>query len=240
MVGIKFWVAARSAIVAWGVVLLLSLPLLLLTGGYQTPPNPMTGGGEVAPGLNGPVFLVLAKYFTLDVVLRVCGYALLVLAFTWRNYVVGFWTELSGRGWLRHGYPMFWGILIMSFILVGSSAPPHSLPVVTPAGFAVIIWSLVTAKLCLAIVLLARQVRSGSWSLKIIAAPVATWFVASASAIGIGLFLAEPYVVAAVENHVSTRSVAIAILCGLVVLWAPAVRIIAAPLMLTLNRHRAS
>ncbi len=233
LVSDKLWSAARSSAVTWTVVLCLTLALTRMQGGYESPHT-----GLVSPDKR-PILEVLGPYLNLDIALKTAAVVLILAAATWRNYAIGFWTELSGKLWLRYAYP----IACIFAVCIGFSIPSQSSSFgghwLTLALVDWFVWSAVTAKLSLAAFLAFREYRSGRLAIGTIWRSLAWLGLGCGALIGIALWLSAPMREAWLDAGPITPAQLQWLLVGLVILWTPVVRLILAPMMLRLNRHRA-
>lgn len=252
LVARKLWSALRSSATAWFVLLALSLSLAAMQGGFQN-----LAGDEVASASQRtPVLVALAPYLDLDNLLRAGAMLVLLFALTWRNYAVGFWTELSGKVWLRYGYPAACVVAFTSFVVIQGSSEElrHWL---TLPHVASILWLLVFAKLATAGVLATYLRRIGCLGPGTIGRSAAMYIAGGGTMVWIALFLSDGIRRNMYESQqartifengrlmnapladVASSQMIAGIVVALVILWTPLVRILAAPAMLHLNRHRA-
>lgn len=97
LVWAKIMVALKSTFAAWAVLLATLIPLLFTPANHQY-------HGELA-GPAGIALTVLPDYLTPEVLLKMLMGATILVFLTWRNFVIGFWTELSGNIVLRYAQP---------------------------------------------------------------------------------------------------------------------------------------
>lgn len=233
LVARKLWVAAKSSAISW--VLLLALctaTLFFLDAGYQN-----TAGDYVSRD-HMPLPLVVGPYLTATVFSYIAAFALLLIAATWRNYVVGFWTELSGNIWLRAGYPLGSAVGLTIAGVYLSTHSPQEASSITFARICVLLFVLVAIKLIIAAALAITQFRSGDLRVANILRASALYLVFGGAIMSVALYITQTFRQAVVDNHVVSRFVADAFIVSLVILWTPMVRILLAPMMLARNRHQ--
>ncbi|HTQ11022.1 MAG TPA: hypothetical protein VMI31_13185 [Fimbriimonadaceae bacterium] len=229
----KLWCAAKSSAVAWFLVLLgLAAILAGARGGYQS-----VGQDYVAP-YRLPLSTVILPYLDETTVLRSVAILALLILWTWRNYAVGFWTELSGSLWLRYGYPIG-GLLVASgvFTLLYWTARPGEswLSFSLLAGA---FWVCVLAKGVGLLALLRYQRGTGVLTPRIVARALAS-YAAVSGAIILVLFALTGIVRSDFMSIGGSPLVIDSLFVGAVLFWVPLVRLLAAPVMLHHNRHRS-
>lgn len=231
LINAKLRITALSVLFTFGLLLVLSVPLLFVNGGYQT------DYGRMDSGL-APLYQILAPHITWDMFGRLVAMLILLMFATWRNYVVGMWTEVSGKLWLRYAYPI--GLILgisawvagLSYRQLPQVDRIYALPIA-----AVVTWIAVVIKLGLAAVLLSKHKARGLLQPRQIATGAMVYCVATAVVVGLMLYLTWPAKTQQPsdpdwETWFTVLSV------GAVVLWIPIARILAAPLSLATNRHR--
>jgi len=233
LVGRKLVAAARSSAVSWAVVLIgLAILASRTKGGYQN-----VAGDFVAPQ-KLPVLAVLAPYLDVRLFLRLGAILALLVLWTWRNYAVGFWTELRGRLWLRYAYPIGSLTAATAFLTYFNEThvPGHGadgLPIIVAA-----IWALVGLKAAIAAVLVRIQLKTGLLTTRSLIRGAVLYASGCALAVSLVLWLTNDYRNELLDQRVSSRWVLDGGVAALVLFWIPVVRLLAAPMMLKMNRHR--
>ena len=228
----------KSSLVAWGVIFFQFLVMLPLRCGVWDLK------GRVTIRQNSTIFEMLLSYLTVGFVAYSLCFFFIMILLTWRNYVIGFWTELSGKTWLRYGYPIgSIALYIGADVFLSRGHPSRGYPYgeqvgPSPAQWLAIIWGVNVIRLFLAVILIRRQLQSGVLkpqtlqrgailgSLLFGCLMAAVWFCTTESRIQ----LTSP-------NYLSAFYVT-CLVVGLTLLWTPIVRILLATEMLHQNRHR--
>ncbi len=115
----KLKVAAASSLAAWGLLAALSIPILFANGGRAT--------NMELVGLPAPMYAILPSFITPQAGFRILCVILIAVFFTWRNYVIGFWTELSGNLLYRYAQPLLSVFAIVGLIVWSNMYRPVSL-----------------------------------------------------------------------------------------------------------------
>lgn len=225
----KMLTALRSTLVAWTIVAAVTAGLLLFPGGiYDTLYETYRPAGRSA-------LVLLLPYATPELLLRYGSLALLLVLATWRNYAIGFWTELSGKTWIRYGYPA----AVASGIAILGQFPNLELRhALTFPVLAIIVWSLNGARLAVAATLAAKQIRSRMLSIRGLVGGVAGYASACTLTSWLALVASARVRQDMVDYGLATSALSAPLFVGLAVLWTPLVRILAAPMTLERNRHR--
>jgi hypothetical protein len=228
----KFRTAAKTVLVSLGVLLIFSIPLLFVNGGHQV------NYGRMDDGL-APLYQILAPYLTIDLFLHVGAVVVLIAFAAWRNYVVGMWTEISGKLWLRYAYPIGLILGITAACAHDAFRTPGDGSWLTYQVVTIGAWVAVVAKLLAAVFLLRKQVKEGALTAyQVLIGGLA--FCGTAAVMGcLALFSTESirFQVEAVDTNSFTWINWL--ILGCVILWTPINRILLAPMMLGINRHRA-
>lgn len=235
MIGAKLKATAISTLWAWGIVLLLSLPILTMGGATMDVRRELVFPDQI------PLFALLPRYVDGRAVLLGGVFVALLAVMTWRNYVIGFWTELSGKLWLRYAYPISFGIGYALLVVWGAQTSPRdgrASAWFTFAAFVIAVWIALTAKFLTAIWLAVTEYRRGILKPCALAWSAATFVVGCAAFVGMGALLSVPLREGLVGGQVASPIVIDSTAFALLVLWTPLNRILAAPIMLSINRHR--
>ncbi len=232
----KLLTAAKSTIVAWGFLCVTCLLLSNMQGTYlPVDPNLYNPRPE-----RKPFFEAIAPLLSQDMMLR--GFLILVLLVvgTWRNYIVGFWSEISGSKYLYYGYPV--GCIAAAFFLPSLMSTWLWLRgyLSDMNHWMVILWVIAAIRIAWAIILTLRLRRREAISMGFIGGYLSAVALLMGVTICASVYLVTPYLGLLSENYrISTFSV-LAILVGFVVLWTPFVRILLGVHYLNVNRHRAN
>lgn len=235
MIGAKLKATAISTLWAWGIVLLLSLPILKMEGGTMDVRRELVLPEQI------PLFALLPRYVDGRAMLLAGIFVALLAVMTWRNYVIGFWTELSGKLWLRYAYPISFGVGYALIVMWGTQTSPSSSsrsPWFTFGAFVAAVWIALAAKFLTAIWLTATEYRRRILKPRAVAWSAATFVVGCGAFVGMGLLLSGPLRESFVGAQIASPLVIDSTAIALFVLWTPLSRILAAPIMLSINRHR--
>ena len=231
----KLWAALRSTVFSWIIVLFFFLLFFLQMGGKWDPSQQMIISQQ------SQLLPMLLERLNPGVAFNIAIAFSLLVFITWRNYAIGFWTEMSGQKWLRYGYPI--GLLMVVFGLppIWSMYAHTGMFQDTFVLKATVygVWAIVLIRLGLTAYLITKQLKS-----KILTSQTLIRGLVM-HGVGLGLlftlvfpltsFLREVYV----SNEICTQTTANLMVAGLFLLWTPIVRILLATEMLHQNRHRA-
>lgn len=223
LVGAKFKVAFMSALAAWGVLVLGSLPLLLSPAGNMA--------GDVLVGQAGTILSELPKYLTAGTVVRILSILGILFFLTWRNLVIGFWTELSGNLTLRYLQPLASTVIYATLSFI----PPRWTDTLTWLFLTMV--CLVVTKYLLSSWVAIGLVRKGVMSLKSVGIALATHLLILAL-VGIAVHYATAPMFAEVVGKNSQTDQIAATLPWLVLWYVPLTRVLLAVKVLSWNRHR--
>lgn len=224
MVWAKMKVALKSTAIAWGMLLLATLPLL-------GTPSAIYNQAGVAMN-HGMLIDILPRFITPDIALKGSCAVLVFFLLTWRNFAIGFWTELSGNTTLRYVQPFLSVVLYASI-----AAMPKSLQ----ADMSWVPWVLgggVIAKVVVA-GWTAFSLRSNHQ----ISVRSLTWVIAGYLA---GVLIIGACVFNLMQSQINTPKsptdpanvLTVLNTAFIVVLYVPLARILLAVKSLSLNRHR--
>jgi len=223
LVWTKMKVAAASTALAWGLLLLACVPILFVNGGFYRQGESV---GEMAP-----LYRVLAPYLTVGVVLRALAIVAIAAFMTWRNYVIGFWAELSGSLALRYAQPLVAAAIYI--VLASSNSLFRGEHLDWAIGGLVL---LLAAKIVAAIGVATKQIQSGLVQRASMARAVVGYLGAVVFFEAAVLSLPEP--IFAMSDFGGKAGMVKTIYVLLVPLAVPIVRILLAVTMLSNNRHR--
>ena len=229
----KFWLAMKSSLVAWGILLVQFLVLLPLTAGKWDMNDQATILG------NSTIFEFLLTYLNPGFVLQAICFFLILILLTWRNYAIGFWTELSGKTWLRYGHPIGLVALIVGYYVWMVIRYRYGVAI-TIQPILIFVWSINVIRAILAIALIRRQLLSG------VLKPKALQNGAFLGSLMLGVLMFAVFVCTVnfravlYDQQVQSSLNASILVVGLTLLWTPIVRILLATEMLHRNRHRAN
>jgi hypothetical protein len=195
-------------------------------------------GVSVDPGVH-PIMVVIGQTLTWPVVLRTLCVLSLVALLAWRNYAVGLWTEMSGKLWLRYAYPILLLMGISSFVSLNALYSKSNDAVQWSLGLAVVAWSLLIIRGCVALILAFSQIRSGLLSSERLLRLVGAHTLLCGVMLALVWYSSEPIRVSVATAFPQAGPFFDVATIGLAILWTPIVRIMAASQMLALNRHRA-
>lgn len=234
LVNAKLKGAAVSVIVTWILVIGLTLPLIRLHGGYFNVNSQIVVYADRTKNLAQ----LLGPYLGTTEWLHIAAFLFLAMALTWRNYAIGFWTELSGKAWLHRGYPLalILGITVFQAFSTISSGSPH--PWLTIDLIALVASGLVVVKLVTATILAAYQKLSGGLKFGTMIAGAVALSVFGIVLSEAWLYLTETYRSQMAQARVSAQLSLDVLFVAIALLAIPMVRILAAPIMLSWNRHR--
>ena len=233
LVAQKLWIAMKSSLVAWGVILVQFLTMLPLKAGVWNM------NGQVTVRQDSTIFQMLLSYLTPEFVGQTLCFFFVIILFTWRNYVIGFWTELSGKTWLRYGYPIgsialyFGTYVILSRRNFGEQHGP------TPTQWVLIIWGVNALRAILAAILIRRQLHSGVLKPQTLRKSAIFGSLLLGSLIAVVMFYTRSNRAEMISSNFLSPFQITSYFVGLTVLWTPLVRILMATEMLHQNRHRA-
>lgn len=244
----KLLASLKSSLATWGIALAGLIPVLFMKGGIYPSYNVMTASNGYASAplavnpqvFDLPLWQAFRPFVTLNGVITTLLILVVMVAITWRNYVVGYWTELSGKVWLRNGYPIF--LLFGTITIAGviNTVPNEYRYWNSLSSLNAFIWTLVGIKLSLALWLMVRSRNRGILSHQVLLRSIICYLAGLTVMIGITLFLTKEIRSAFVEYQPGTSMSTAALIVGFVFLWTPIVRVLLAPIMLHNNRHRAS
>ena len=167
-----------------------------------------------------------------------CAFVLLVVG-TWRNYAIGFWTELSGRTWLRYGYPI--ATLVILFGVPSATGNVHGEAMVSMYTiFFWLIWSLVIVRFVATMLLVQNQLRSGILTLQTLSRAMMVYLASYLILIPMAQFCTVEFRRQFYNGVFHSDAMANLFIVGVTILWIPIVRILLATQMLNQNRHRSS
>ncbi len=235
LVAQKLWMALKSSLVAWGIILVQFMAMLPIRAAVWDAKT------QVIVDQDTTIFRMLVSYLNPQFIALTLSFIFVVILLTWRNFIIGFWTELSGKTWLRYGYPIGSIALYIGVDVFLTRRSPGGQPIGPNFEQTVmIIWAINVLRAILATTLIWRQLRSGVLtprtllrgailgSLLLASLMVAVWFYTGSN---------RPEI--ATIYH-SSPNFAGSLVIGLTVLWTPIVRILMATEMLHQNRHRAT
>ncbi|HVT12565.1 MAG TPA: hypothetical protein VHE55_09875 [Fimbriimonadaceae bacterium] len=235
LVGAKLKATAISTLCAWAIVLVFSLPILNMRGGSM---NIRT---NMFLSQDDRIHSVLAPFLDRQVLLLGFSAVLLLALMTWRNYAIGFWTELSGKLWLRYAYPIAFGIGYALIVVWGTQRSPdggHSTATMFETIF-IGIWIALLAKLAISVWLVVKEKRTGLLRPSALAWSGAFFVTGAAVFVATLLLLSQSLRQSMVSAQIGSPLVVDSTAIALFLLWTPLTRILAAPLMLSINRHRS-
>ncbi len=224
LVWTKLRVAALSTLAAWGFLLIALLPLVFMEGGNSKP-----AFGIVA---KAPMYAILAPYLQGWVVVKVLAVLFVAIFFTWRNFIIGFWTELSGSLFLRYAQPAVASILLVSAFTIGirfqGMTILQSLPIV--------LGLMVAAKFALASIVAYRQGQSGLLSSSVLLR-VGIGYILGVSLMGYAVYILLGQAIQMGDLNTS-GSFYLQTFTLLTLLCVPLARVLLAVSALSRNRHR--
>jgi hypothetical protein len=233
LVAQKLWLALKSSIVALCIVLGLILTLLPRTGGiYHT-------NTQIITNDRIPIFELLKPYMTLNMVVWLCCATVLVVTVTWRNYAIGFWTELSGKTWLRYGYPITMLLFIFGVPSAFGRLRAESATLLYEITFG-LIWALVVFRIIAAGILVRDQLRNGIMTRQSFQRGLAAYSVGYITLIPMALVCTVTFRESFSEYVFHSPLLTNLFVIGLTLLWIPIVRLLLATQMLHNNRHRTN
>lgn len=107
LVWAKFVVVAKSCAITWGLLLLSTLPLLAGPSAVYSREGTLTSPGSLIG--------ILPNFITPQLALNALSIAVILYFFSCRNFIIGFWTELSGNSALRYLQP-FASIILYALV----------------------------------------------------------------------------------------------------------------------------
>jgi hypothetical protein len=217
----KLWTAARSTAWAWGIVLLTTLSLLFTQG------RTFDGQAMVLQPTQ-PLGSLVWGFFDRPATLELVGLLGVLIFLTFRNQVVPLWAELSGKLWLQYSVGFF-----SIFLFLAAFASSFYWRVIDLYS-ADVIWFALAAKLVAFLWTGGSQIAKRAVDSRFVVAlfacyaaavPILYWFLrcwfgnepASHDRFGVLIYQALPL---------------------LVLFYVPLTRVLLAPYMLGLNRHR--
>lgn len=243
----KLWAALKSTLVAWAIVAAGLIPVLFMSSGiypsYRAMANLTDGAAEMAFTPNKydlSLWQAIQPFVTGNGIFTILLGLLLMIGLTWRNYAVGYWTELSGKIWLRNGYPIALLFAIFTFWGVVTSNREFSQKLNNLSTVNNIIWAVIGIKLGVVLWLVLKNRALGILTSRALLRSLWQYLLGVGITIAIVLFLTKELRAAYVEYQTSTPLVTTAVFVGIVLIWVPIVRILLAPLMLHHNRHRSN
>lgn len=233
LVAQKLWLALKSSLVSWAIVGVLLLTFLPMPGTLYHADTQLISQEKI------PIFTLLQPYLTPDLLLwTFCAMSLFIVG-TWRNYAIGFWTELSGKTWLRYGYPITMLALIFGV--------PSALGQIRREGIEqvywtvlVLVWSLIVFRIATIVVLTKRHLANGVLTPRTLQRGIMTYLAGYAVLIPMAYYCTRSFRSSLTEYIYHFEVAATMLIIGLTILWIPIVRILLATEMLHQNRHRAN
>ena len=234
LVAQKLRMALRSTLAAWGIVFVFVMYLLQTTGGVFDLKTQSPISKERT------VYSLIVEFSSPSLIFWICSGFVILVAITWRNFAIGFWTELSGKTYLRYGYPIGVMLSITGFYTISALVVrwnPQFLA--TWNSILIIVWLIFPMRVFLSGFLISRQLRSGLLSKKCLRNGILGCALTFGVLCFISLAMTSQLRYELVVHGLS-QAKSVALIIGLVILWTPIVRILLATEMLHRNRHRAS
>jgi hypothetical protein len=235
LVAQKLLVALKSSIAAWIVV--FGFIILL----FQTHGRVWDSKEQLILEGTPSILSLLIRFSSPVLVWWILGGLILLVAVTWRNFAIGFWTELSGKVWLRYGYPIsiIAGIVVINVIsaMKPGRPTPWFLNQSTVTG---LIWAIILFRICLSVFLITKQRRTGLMTIQTLKRGLFGYAGTLIVLCALAFFMTAELRKELINPHGFTNGSLLALLFGLVLLWTPIVRILLATEMLHQNRHRAN
>src|ERR1044072_2152237 len=223
--------ALKSTLVTWAIILTASLPLLFMRTGIQT-------NDFLIQAADRPIISGIWRFVDMDAFLHILAFLAVAVLLTFRNYVLGFWTEFSGKLWLRHGYPVCTGLAALTVIFASSLTPPNiSREIYTFQNINIALWTLFAVKLSLAGLLIHNQLLKGKVGVGGLVKGGCVYLGGATLALTLTLYLTGTIRRGIAEAGVAGFEVATSVIVPLTLLLIPVVRILAAPMTLSANRH---
>ena len=234
LVAQKLWVAMKSSLLACGVIFIQFVAMLPLRAGV------FDLNGQITIREDSTIFQMLLSYLNPGfIVLSLCFFFVMIML-TWRNFVIGYWTELSGKTWLRYGYPIgSIALYIGAWVILARRNPYSEQHGPTAAEWLTIVWGVNTLRVILASMLIRRQLHSEVLSKQTIGRGSILGSLLLSSLLAAVLFYTGSFRQEMVRYNFSPAFMA-SFIIGLTLLWTPIVRILLATEMLHRNRHRAN
>lgn len=232
----KLATAAKSTVIAWAVLLVSCLLLSNMKGAYL----PMNPENFTPNFVQKPFFAAIAPLLTPQIVLK--GFLILALLMigTWRNYIVGFWSEISGSSTLYYGYPL--ACITAAFLIptVTSSWLWLRSYLADAEHWIWILWTIFAIRVIIAAVLTIRLRRRQAISSGFIGRYLASVVLLIGATICAVVYLTMPFISLLSSSYSLSDGKILALIIGFVVLWTPFVRILLGVHFLNVNRHRAN
>ena len=231
----KFWAALKSTLVAWGIVLVLLMIVSLINGGLHDRDKQIILDSHV------PIYRLLWTHMSWIGAYYMAVALALLVALTFRNYVIGFWMEMSGKVWLRYVYAIVLLALIFGIPAeLNKRGPSQQYMVGIYVGMTLALWTIHLVRASIAGYLVRKQLQSGVLTRKALGRGVTTYLLIIGIVLGTALSLTGTLREAVVNEKILSSWMAIMWVSGYFVLWVPFVRILLATELLHQNRHRAN
>jgi hypothetical protein len=242
----KLWAALKSTLIAWVIVAIGLIPILFMSSGiypsYQAMASLTDGAAEMVytpTKYDLSLWQAVQPFVTGNGIFAIFLGLLLLIGLTWRNYAVGYWTELSGKIWLRNGYPIALLFAIFTFWGVVTSNREFSQKFNSLSTLNNIIWAVVGIKLAAVLWLVLKNRALGILPIRTLIRSLWLYILGVGITIAVVLFLTKELRATYVEYQAATPLVTVAVFVGIVLIWTPIARILLAPFMLHHNRHRS-
>ncbi|MBS1700502.1 MAG: hypothetical protein JST12_02490 [Armatimonadetes bacterium] len=233
LVAQKLWSALKSTLWAWGLFLACGAHLLTM------PARTFQMSSQFIDNTPHTIFELLLLGLSGETIRFICAGLFLLAGLTYRNYIVGFWAEMSDRLWVRHGCPVALGLIATNLYVFALTHPQSVDSLSNIPNICAIVWTLVIVKLVLSGLLASRHFDNGLLTSRTIWRSLATYAVIGAVFTWVALFFTAPWRNAFVEQKRASPEMATALVVGLTLLWIPITRVLLAISMLNRNRHRA-
>ena len=235
LVAQKLLVALKSSIAAWIVV--FGFIILL----FQTQGRVWDSKEQLILEGTPSILSLLIRFSSPVLVWWILGALTILFAVTWRNFAIGFWTELSGKVWLRYGYPIsIVAAIVGTNILSAATQGRQSPSIINQSNVTAIIWVVIVVRICIATFLVIRQRRTGLMTVQTLFKGILGYAAALTTLSTLAFVMTAEIRMELIRPNGFTNGSLLALLFGLVLLWTPIVRILLATEMLHQNRHRAN
>lgn len=233
MIWSKLKVASLSTLAAWGVLVIGTIPILFVKCGHYLPVNYQTGQSERPDRLyiDGlPLYQTLAPYMTKEALVFIASIIFVALFFTLRNYIIGFWSEVSGRLLFKYFQPAV-GAVVVGATIAWATTWRKSPPI---EDFVMVFAALASLKLVLSVVLAFQNYKSGLMQARSLMLLALVYVSLTAALSYFGNIAFGPFVAAFGWDKLSGLIFVIL----LSICYVPLLRILISVPALSLNRHR--